>query len=70
MSTELSRIPAQLETDSPDVTVEISLAVTRFFGGVERGMCIQLTPPHGSGPYIQITLEDLKKIVKEAKKGL
>jgi NADH:ubiquinone oxidoreductase subunit F (NADH-binding) len=32
--------------------------LTRYFGGTERGACVQVTPPGGSStPYLSLTRE-------------
>jgi len=48
MSTELK----------PTKSVNGNVMLTRYFGGTERGTCLQVTPPGGSmTPYLSLTKE-------------
>ncbi|MDA8897512.1 hypothetical protein N9I83_00600 [bacterium] len=53
MSTELRNIP---KTD---------IMQTRFFGGQDRGTCIQLTPPWSTKGHIQLTREQASQVAQE-----
>ena len=53
MSTELRTVPT---TD---------IMQTRFFGGKERGTCIQLTPPWRDQGHIQLTREQAAVVAAE-----
>jgi hypothetical protein len=44
---------------STDLYESPSLAVTRFYGGAERGTCIQIGTRTG---YVQLTLADAAKL--------
>jgi len=48
MSTELK----------PTDSINGEVMLTRYFGGAERGACLQVTPPGGSmTPYLSLTKE-------------
>tara|TARA_B100001057_G_scaffold271412_1_gene271647 strand:- start:33569 stop:33802 length:234 start_codon:yes stop_codon:yes gene_type:complete len=53
MSTELRTVPT---TD---------IQQTRFFGGKDRGTCIQLTPPWQSQGHIQLTRKQAAELAAE-----
>jgi len=47
-----------------------NMSVTRFWGGPERGVCIQLTRPneHNETNYVQISVYEMGKLIKVFKK--
>jgi len=45
--------------------------LTRFWGGKDRGICLQITPEqHPDGGYAQLTADDVKELVVELGKFL
>ena len=67
MSTEIGKVKGRNEKNhNADFTVEYEktkMFVTRFYGGTENGVMVQLTMS-GDKPYIQLTEKQAKKLVK------
>jgi hypothetical protein len=54
-----------MSTEITPETLKGTLLVTSFWGGKDRGVCIQLTPRSGSevyGSYAQLTLKEVEEL--------